>query len=46
MPPVVTVVRPDITEEERQKVLDNFAAVVSQALHCKVTIRKKADDEE
>jgi hypothetical protein len=46
MPPVVKVVRPNITEEERQKVLDNLAQVFSNAFHCKVTITKKADDEE
>lgn len=46
MPPVVIVNRPDITEEERQKVLDNYARIVSNFLNCKITITKKEDGEE
>lgn len=41
MPPIVTVIRPDITEEERQKRIDHLAETMSMLFKCKVTIRKK-----
>lgn len=44
MPPKVVVVRPDITEEEREKRIKQLESTLSRLLKCKVTIKKKDED--